>query len=133
MMRKLCVRAECHDHELLFSQPLFFFFFFLSLFSQQFLPTWLAPNLITFTGFMFLVLNFLMLAFYDFDFNASCRSFTFSFFLNWGGLLSLFSLKQTRRGLNPSLLSRVGREIQACASLFMEGKVQRLTAYGGSW
>ncbi|KAG7460800.1 hypothetical protein MATL_G00202730 [Megalops atlanticus] len=34
-------------------------------------PTWLAPNLITFTGFMFLVLNFLMLAFYDFDFYAS--------------------------------------------------------------
>lgn len=39
--------------------------------SGQFLPTWLAPNLITFTGFMFLVLNFVMLAFYDFDFNAS--------------------------------------------------------------
>lgn len=38
---------------------------------KQFLPTWLAPNLITFTGFMFLVLNFVMLAFYDFDFNAS--------------------------------------------------------------
>ncbi|KAJ8362295.1 hypothetical protein AAFF_G00384620 [Aldrovandia affinis] len=35
------------------------------------LPTWLAPNLITFTGFMFLVLNFLMLAFYDYDFDAS--------------------------------------------------------------
>lgn len=35
------------------------------------MPTWLAPNLITFTGFMFLVLNFLMLAFYDFHFNAS--------------------------------------------------------------
>lgn len=39
--------------------------------SLQFLPTWLAPNLITFTGFMFLVLNFVMLAFYDFDFYAS--------------------------------------------------------------
>uniref|UniRef100_A0A8C5I0E7 Ethanolaminephosphotransferase 1 n=1 Tax=Gouania willdenowi TaxID=441366 RepID=A0A8C5I0E7_GOUWI len=37
----------------------------------KFLPTWLAPNLITFTGFMFLVWNFLMLAFYDFDFTAS--------------------------------------------------------------
>uniref|UniRef100_A0A3P9JEV6 Ethanolaminephosphotransferase 1 n=3 Tax=Oryzias latipes TaxID=8090 RepID=A0A3P9JEV6_ORYLA len=35
------------------------------------LPTWLAPNLITFTGFMFLVLNFIMLAFFDFDFTAS--------------------------------------------------------------
>ncbi|XP_069035016.1 ethanolaminephosphotransferase 1 [Lepisosteus oculatus] len=35
------------------------------------LPTWLAPNLITFTGFMFLVLNFMMLAFFDYDFYAS--------------------------------------------------------------
>ncbi|XP_060793602.1 ethanolaminephosphotransferase 1 isoform X2 [Neoarius graeffei] len=35
------------------------------------LPTWLAPNLITFTGFMFLVLNFAILSFYDFDFYAS--------------------------------------------------------------
>uniref|UniRef100_A0AAX7TPG9 Ethanolaminephosphotransferase 1 n=1 Tax=Astatotilapia calliptera TaxID=8154 RepID=A0AAX7TPG9_ASTCA len=41
----------------------------------KFLPTWLAPNLITFTGFMFLVLNFLMLAFYDFDFNASSAGY----------------------------------------------------------
>uniref|UniRef100_A0A3Q2ZH57 Ethanolaminephosphotransferase 1 n=1 Tax=Kryptolebias marmoratus TaxID=37003 RepID=A0A3Q2ZH57_KRYMA len=40
-------------------------------FLVKFLPTWLAPNLITFTGFMFLVLNFLMLAFFDFDFTAS--------------------------------------------------------------
>ncbi|MGH0166614.1 UNVERIFIED_CONTAM: hypothetical protein FKN15_051354, partial [Acipenser sinensis] len=37
----------------------------------KFLPTWLAPNLITFTGFIFLVLNFLMLAFFDYDFYAS--------------------------------------------------------------
>ncbi|XP_077408067.1 ethanolaminephosphotransferase 1 [Vanacampus margaritifer] len=40
-------------------------------FVVKFLPKWLAPNLITFTGFMFLVVNFLMLAFYDYDFNAS--------------------------------------------------------------
>lgn len=50
------------------------FLFFCPSLSQQFLPTWLAPNLITFTGFMFLVLNFLMLAFYDFDFTASGMS-----------------------------------------------------------
>nr|XP_020459291.1 ethanolaminephosphotransferase 1 isoform X3 [Monopterus albus] len=40
-------------------------------FVVKFLPTWLAPNLITFTGFMLLVFNFLMLAFFDFDFTAS--------------------------------------------------------------
>lgn len=55
----------------------------------QFLPTWLAPNLITFTGFMFLVLNFLMLAFFDFDFTASGMStllvdlFIFLHTTNW--------------------------------------------------
>ncbi|MGH0147753.1 UNVERIFIED_CONTAM: hypothetical protein FKN15_036678 [Acipenser sinensis] len=41
----------------------------------KFLPTWLAPNLITFTGFIFLVLNFLMLAFFDYDFYASVGCF----------------------------------------------------------
>lgn len=51
--------------------------------SSQFLPTWLAPNLITFTGFMFLVLNFVMLAFYDFDFNASGK---FSSLLEYNSL-----------------------------------------------
>uniref|UniRef100_A0A8C9R444 Ethanolaminephosphotransferase 1 n=1 Tax=Scleropages formosus TaxID=113540 RepID=A0A8C9R444_SCLFO len=40
------------------------------------LPTWLAPNLITFTGFMFLVLNFVMLALFDFDFYASVQGKT---------------------------------------------------------
>lgn len=38
---------------------------------SQILPTWLAPNLITFTGFMFLVLTFTLLSFFDFDFYAS--------------------------------------------------------------
>ncbi|KAL7864188.1 hypothetical protein AOLI_G00156080 [Acnodon oligacanthus] len=37
------------------------------------LPTWLAPNLITFTGFMFLVLNFVILSVYDYDFYASAE------------------------------------------------------------
>ncbi|XP_072913146.1 ethanolaminephosphotransferase 1 isoform X2 [Hemitrygon akajei] len=35
------------------------------------LPTWLAPNLLTFCGFMLLVLNFCMLAYFDYDFYAS--------------------------------------------------------------
>ncbi|XP_026055714.1 ethanolaminephosphotransferase 1 isoform X2 [Carassius auratus] len=40
------------------------------------LPTWLAPNLITFTGFMFLVLTFTLLSFFDFDFYASGKGHT---------------------------------------------------------
>ncbi|XP_018430337.1 PREDICTED: ethanolaminephosphotransferase 1 [Nanorana parkeri] len=40
-------------------------------FIVKFLPTWLAPNLITFSGFLLLVFNFLMMAFFDSDFYAS--------------------------------------------------------------
>uniref|UniRef100_A0A8C7P6J8 Ethanolaminephosphotransferase 1 n=1 Tax=Oncorhynchus mykiss TaxID=8022 RepID=A0A8C7P6J8_ONCMY len=40
------------------------------------MPRWLAPNLITFTGFMFLVFNFLMLSFYDYHFDASAEGYT---------------------------------------------------------
>jgi len=43
----------------------------LSLSVSQVLPTWIAPNLITFTGFMFLVLTFTLLSFFDFNFDAS--------------------------------------------------------------
>ncbi|KAI4894368.1 hypothetical protein NFI96_022187, partial [Prochilodus magdalenae] len=42
-------------------------------YASQILPTWLAPNLITFTGFMFLVLNFVILSGYDYDFYASAE------------------------------------------------------------
>ncbi|CAH2245464.1 ethanolaminephosphotransferase 1 [Pelobates cultripes] len=37
----------------------------------RFFPTWLAPNLITFSGFLLLVFNFFMMAFFDPDFYAS--------------------------------------------------------------
>uniref|UniRef100_A0A673ZS05 Ethanolaminephosphotransferase 1 n=1 Tax=Salmo trutta TaxID=8032 RepID=A0A673ZS05_SALTR len=40
------------------------------------MPRWLAPNLITFTGFMFLVFNFLMLSFYDYHFDASAEGYS---------------------------------------------------------
>ncbi|XP_078069172.1 ethanolaminephosphotransferase 1 [Mustelus asterias] len=40
------------------------------------LPTWLAPNLLTFSGFMLLVLNFFMLAYFDYDFFASGAGYT---------------------------------------------------------
>uniref|UniRef100_A0A8C5MIK5 Ethanolaminephosphotransferase 1 n=1 Tax=Leptobrachium leishanense TaxID=445787 RepID=A0A8C5MIK5_9ANUR len=40
-------------------------------FIVKFLPTWLAPNLITFSGFLLLVFNFFMMAFFDPDFYAS--------------------------------------------------------------
>nr|CAD7428072.1 unnamed protein product [Timema monikensis] len=38
---------------------------------SQFCPKWVAPNLLTFSGFLFTVLNFLLFAYYDYDFYAS--------------------------------------------------------------
>jgi len=37
----------------------------------QWCPKWIAPNVLTFVGFLFTVLNFLMLSYYDYDFYAS--------------------------------------------------------------
>ncbi|CAG2054107.1 unnamed protein product [Timema podura] len=37
----------------------------------EFCPKWVAPNLLTFSGFLFTVLNFFLFAYYDYDFYAS--------------------------------------------------------------
>ncbi|XP_013114241.1 ethanolaminephosphotransferase 1 [Stomoxys calcitrans] len=37
----------------------------------EFLPMWLAPNILTFVGFLMTVINFLLLAYYDWDFAAA--------------------------------------------------------------
>jgi ethanolaminephosphotransferase len=39
----------------------------------QFFPLWVAPNLITFSGFLLTVFNFLLFAYYDWDFTAANR------------------------------------------------------------
>ncbi|CAK1601175.1 unnamed protein product [Parnassius mnemosyne] len=36
----------------------------------QFCPVWVAPNLLTFTGFLLTVLNFLLFSYYDYGFHA---------------------------------------------------------------
>ncbi|XP_058977316.1 ethanolaminephosphotransferase 1-like isoform X2 [Musca domestica] len=37
----------------------------------EFLPMWLAPNILTFVGFLMTVVNFLLLSYYDWDFEAA--------------------------------------------------------------
>lgn len=37
----------------------------------EFFPVWLAPNVITFTGFLFIIQSFLLLTFYDYNFYAA--------------------------------------------------------------
>lgn len=44
-------------------QMLFFFF--------KFCPRWIAPNLLTFTGFLLTIVNFILIGYYDFDFKAA--------------------------------------------------------------
>lgn len=39
--------------------------------SVQFFPKWLAPNVMTFSGFLILVANFLLLSYYDWSFDAA--------------------------------------------------------------
>lgn len=38
------------------------------------MPKWIAPNVLTFAGFMLVVLNFLMLSYYDYDYYAASFS-----------------------------------------------------------
>jgi ethanolaminephosphotransferase len=37
----------------------------------QWCPKWIAPNLLTFAGFLFTVLNFIIFSYYDYGFYAS--------------------------------------------------------------
>ena len=39
----------------------------------QIYPLWIAPNVLTFSGFMLLVINFAIMIYYDLDFYASSR------------------------------------------------------------
>lgn len=37
----------------------------------QLVPKWVAPNVLTFGGFLLIVLNFLFLSYYDYDYYAA--------------------------------------------------------------
>lgn len=37
----------------------------------EYFPKWIAPNVLTFLGFLFTVLNFILLSFYDWDYYAN--------------------------------------------------------------
>lgn len=43
---------------------------------MQYFPFWLAPNLITFVGFLLTAINYLLIAFFDYDFTAASSSST---------------------------------------------------------
>ncbi|OWR48307.1 ethanolaminephosphotransferase 1 like protein [Danaus plexippus plexippus] len=50
----------------------------------QFCPVWVAPNLLTFSGFLLTVINFLLFSYYDYGFHAlSKENFTNDSIPNW--------------------------------------------------
>lgn len=59
----------------MFFEQSFIYLFTTILKKKQVFPAWLAPNLITFSGFMLVVFNFLLLTYFDPDFYASGENF----------------------------------------------------------
>ncbi len=58
----------------------------------QFFPRWIAPNLITFIGFLFIVKSFLLLSFYDYYFYASSVDSSWPPIPNWVFALVAFNV-----------------------------------------
>ena len=53
---------------------------------------WVAPNLLTFTGFLFTVGNFILLSIYDYSFQAADEKPGFPPVPNWVWLIAAFNL-----------------------------------------
>ncbi|XP_013142436.1 PREDICTED: ethanolaminephosphotransferase 1 [Papilio polytes] len=59
----------------------------------QFCPVWVAPNLLTFTGFLLTVLNFLLFSYYDYGFHALTEeNITNDHIPNWVWAVSAINL-----------------------------------------
>lgn len=60
---------------------------------MQYCPEWVAPNLLTFTGFLLTVLNFFLFAYYDYGFNAMTKeNITNDSIPNWVWAVSAVNL-----------------------------------------
>lgn len=58
---------------------------------MQFFPKWLAPNLITFSGFLLTLANFIILGYYDYHFNAA-DDYKHNIIPQWVFLLASFNI-----------------------------------------
>ena len=59
----------------------------------QYCPKWVAPNALTFSGFLFTVLNFIMFSYYDYYFYASSNDHEdFHNIPNWIYALAAFNI-----------------------------------------
>jgi ethanolaminephosphotransferase len=50
---------------------MYFMYLIGDVFNFQICPMWIAPNVLTFTGFLFTVANFILLSIYDYSFHAA--------------------------------------------------------------
>lgn len=78
--------------------------------AQQFFPKWIAPNLITFVGFLFTALNFIMLSWFDWGFHSSTGYEDTAPIPNWFWLLAAINifLAYTLDGIDGKQARRIG-------------------------
>lgn len=76
----------------------------------QLCPTWLAPNVLTFVGFLFTVLNFVLLSWYDYHFYASTGLEGTTPIPNWVWLAAAINifLAYTLDGIDGKQARRIG-------------------------
>lgn len=79
-------------------------------FLKQFFPKWIAPNLVTFVGFLFIVLNFVLLSWYDWNFYSSTGFEDATPIPNWIWLFAAINifLSYTLDGVDGKLARRIG-------------------------
>lgn len=58
----------------------------------QYFPRWIAPNVMTFVGFLFTALNFILLSYYDWNFTASTGNDGTTPIPNWVWLCAAFNI-----------------------------------------
>ncbi|XP_055295725.1 ethanolaminephosphotransferase 1 isoform X2 [Sitodiplosis mosellana] len=76
----------------------------------KFFPKWIAPNVVTFVGFLFTALNFIILSWYDWGFYASTGYENTTPVPNWFWLLAAINifLAYTLDGVDGKLARRIG-------------------------
>ncbi len=58
----------------------------------QYFPRWIAPNVMTFVGFLFTALNFVLLSYYDWNFTASTGNEGTTPIPNWVWMCAAFNI-----------------------------------------
>ncbi|KAG4074977.1 hypothetical protein HA402_014556 [Bradysia odoriphaga] len=76
----------------------------------EYFPRWIAPNVMTFVGFLFTALNFVLLSYYDWSFTASTGNEGTTPIPNWVWLCAAFNIfaAYTLDGIDGKQARRIG-------------------------